>query len=70
MLYDIRSRMLHGNIKVSDSDSNLENLHHLEHVVTECMKKILDEEIYLKYSNVRDKEDYYNTLAKTAANSK
>ena len=29
MLYDIRSRMLHGNIKVSDSDSNLENLHHL-----------------------------------------
>ena len=69
MLYDIRSRMLHGNIKVSDSDSNLENLHHLEHVVTECMKKILDEKIYLKYSNVRDKEDYYNTLAKTADNS-
>lgn len=69
LLYDIRSRMLHGNIKVSDSPSNLETLHHLEYVVTECMKKILDERIYLKYRNTREKEAYYNALAKTAANS-
>ncbi|MBI5204441.1 MAG: hypothetical protein HZA11_05940 [Nitrospirae bacterium] len=65
LLYDIRSRMLHGNIKVSDSYNNLETLHHLEYVVTECMKKILDEQIYLKYTETSEKESYYNTLAKT-----
>ena len=69
LLYDIRSRMLHGNIKVSDPPTNLGNLHHLEYVVTECMRKILDEQIYLKYSDTGEKEAYYNTLAETAANS-
>ncbi len=60
--------MLHGNIKVVDDDpANLEVLHHLEYVVAECMKKILDEEIYLKYSDVRDKEDYYNELIKNSS---
>lgn len=65
-LYDIRSRMLHGNITVGDSCSNLEILHHIEYVVTECMKKILDETIYLKYININGKEDYYNALKQTA----
>ncbi len=63
-LYDIRSRMLHGNIKADDTSDNLEKLHHLEYIVTECMKEISNEDIYLKYSDMKDKENYYNDLTK------
>lgn len=62
-LYDIRSRIVHGNIIVSDDPkNNLIKLHDLEYVVTECMKKILGKQIYLKYSDVQQKESYYNHL--------
>ena len=64
-LYDIRSKMVHGNIIANDDPKdNLIKLHDLEYVVTECMKKILDEQIYLKYSNVQQKEIYFNQMVK------
>lgn len=65
-LYDIRSKMVHGNIVASDDPKdNLIKLHDLEYVVTECMKKMLDEQIYLTYSNVQQKESFYNQLTET-----
>jgi len=64
-LYNIRSKMVHGNIVANDDPKdNLIKLHDLEYVVTECMKKILDEQIYLKYSNVQQKEIYFNQMVK------
>ena len=62
-LYNIRSEIIHGKIEANDNPrDNLTELHDLECVVTECMKKILDQKIYLIYGNVQQKESYYNQL--------
>jgi len=62
-LYNIRSRIVHGNIAARDDpDENLINLHNLEYLLTECMKKILDEKIYLLYSDIDEKESFYDDL--------
>jgi hypothetical protein len=65
-LYDLRSEMVHGRIGANLDDvpeqdrEKLEILHELEYVATECMKKILDDKIYLIYSNDKQKERYFN----------
>ncbi len=62
-LYNIRSQIVHGKIEANDKPrDDLTQLHDLEYVVTECMKKILDENLYLIYGNVQEKESYYNRL--------
>ena len=62
-MYNIRSRIVHGNIAARDDlDENLVNLHNLEYVLTECMKIILEEKIYLLYSDTDKKESFYNDL--------
>lgn len=61
-LYNIRSEMVHGRRKASPSGSNLADAHELEFVVTECMKRMLSERIYLKYNDLTEKEDYFNQL--------
>lgn len=61
-LYNIRSELVHGRRKAADSDENLADTHELEFVVTECMKKVLAERIYLKYKDVEEKEKYFEQL--------
>lgn len=61
-LYNIRSELVHGKRRASESDKNLADAHELEFVVTECMKKMLAQHIYLKYKNVAEKENYFNQL--------
>lgn len=63
-LYDLRSRMVHGKVVVEDEiKGNLTALYDLQYVVVECMKKILDEEIYAMYGDVDEKEEYFRKLA-------
>jgi len=62
-IYDLRSQIVHGKIVANDDDrDNLSELLELEYVTAECMKKILDEEIYLKYRDVDEKEMYFCSL--------
>lgn len=59
-LYDLRSKIVHGKVVVEDEiKGNLTVLYDLQYIVTECMKKMLDEKIYLVYSNVEEKEKYF-----------
>lgn len=62
-LYDLRSKIVHGKVIVNDDiKGQLETLHKLEYVVTQCMKKILDEKIYPIYKDVQKKERYFDEL--------
>jgi hypothetical protein len=61
-LYKIRSELVHGRRKATGGDENLDDAHELEFVVTECMKKMLSERIYLKYEDEATKEAYFNQL--------
>ena len=62
-LYDIRSRIVHGNIVANEEPGkNLEELHHLQFVVIECMKKILQEKVYLKFIDKKTRDSYLGTL--------
>lgn len=61
-LYQVRSELVHGRRDASESDENRTDAHALEFVVTECMKKMLSERIYLKYKTVEEKESYFNLL--------
>ena len=64
-LYNIRSRLLHGNIKADFSaDENLKKLHDLELVVIKCMREMLDNKIYFIYEDIEKKENYFNSLVK------
>lgn len=62
-LYDLRSKIVHGRVIVNDEiKGHLATLHEFEYVITECMKKMLDNKIYSIYGNVHNKEIYFNKL--------
>jgi len=62
-LYDIRSRIVHGNIVANEGPGkNLEELHHLQFVAIGCMKKILEEKVYLKFIDKKTRDSYLGTL--------
>jgi hypothetical protein len=63
-LYDIRSRIVHGNIVIKNdpNKNNLKELHHLQYIVIECMKKIIQEKIYLKFIDAETRNSYLSTL--------
>jgi len=62
-LYDIRSRIVHGNIMAKkDPGKNLKELHHLQYIVIECMKKILQEKVCLKFIDKKTRDSYLGTL--------
>jgi hypothetical protein len=62
-LYDLRSKIVHGRVVVGDEiKGKLNTLYKLQYVLVECMKKILDKEIYLIYSDIQNKEHYFNDL--------
>jgi hypothetical protein len=62
-LYDLRSKIVHGKVMVEDEiKGQLNTLYKLQYVLIECMKKMLDKEIYQMYSDVQKKERYLNEL--------
>jgi len=62
-LYDLRSKIVHGKLVVGDDIKGQSGiLYELQYVLTQCMKKMLDDKIYLKYGNVQEKERYFNEL--------
>ncbi len=62
-LYALRSKIVHGRFKVEDEiKGQLNTLYKLQYVLVECMKKMLDKEIYRIYSDVQKKECYFNDL--------
>ena len=62
-LYNIRSRIVHGNIIAGDEPGeNLQQLYNLQYVVIECMKKILNEKIYLNFKNKESRDSYLGKL--------
>jgi hypothetical protein len=61
-LYNMRSELLHGRRRATEAGENLADAHELEFVVTECMKKILADRIYLNYKELTQKENYFNQL--------
>ena len=62
-LYDLRSNIFHGRVEVEDEiKGHLTTLYELEHVLMECIKKILDEKTYAIYSDVAQKEKYFYDL--------
>ncbi len=68
-IYKIRSDMVHGRTPHTDKDSeqakqNIKNLGKLESLVFTCIKKILDEKIYLLYKDIDEKEKFLNSLMK------
>jgi len=67
-IYKIRSDMVHGRIAHTDKKDliqrgqNIKNLAKLELLVFACIKKILEEKIYLKYNDTNMKEKFLNDL--------
>jgi hypothetical protein len=62
-LYDIRSRIVHGNIAVQDKPSeNLKELNNLQYITIECMKKLLQEKVYLQFADKETRDSYLGTL--------
>ena len=62
-LYDIRSRIVHGNIIAKDQPGeNLKELNHLKYIVIECMKKLIEEKIYLNFMKKKSRDSYLGTL--------
>jgi hypothetical protein len=50
-LYDLRSRMTHGNLVASDEPGdNLEKLNHLDFVTAECFRAIADRKLYIEFA--------------------
>jgi hypothetical protein len=60
-LYNIRSELVHGRRKI-EPGSNLSAAHELEYVVTECMRKVLSDRIYLIYNDLAGKERFFDEL--------
>lgn len=62
-LYDIRSRIVHGNIIAKDKPGeNLKELNHLQYIVIECIKKMIREKIYLNFTSKKSRDTYLGTL--------
>ncbi len=62
-LYDLRSKIVHGKLVVGDDiKGQLGTLYELQYVVTQCMRKMLYDKIYLIYGDVQEKERYFNEL--------
>lgn len=62
-LYELRSRMTHGNIKASDDPGeNLKELNHLEFVTIECFRAIVERKLYKEYLDKKSRDRLMSTL--------
>lgn len=63
-LYDIRSRIMHGNMKIKKSpQENLASLNHLETVVITCFKKLINEKSYEHFSSKERRDKFMMTIS-------
>jgi len=63
-LYDLRSKIVHGRVRTSnDIKGKQQVLWRLQYVVCECMKKLLDNDLYQMYADDSQKESYFQRLA-------
>ena len=62
-LYETRSAIVHGRI-VADEEplKNLEQLHRLQSVTLGCVRRILEEKVYLKFTDSETRNAYLSTL--------
>jgi len=62
-LYELRSRMTHGNIKASDdAGENLGKLNHLDFITVECFKVLAERKLYKNYSDKKSRDRLMSTL--------
>lgn len=63
-LYELRSRMTHGNIEASDDPGeNLGKLNHLDFVTVECFKVLIERKLYKEYSDKKSRDKLMATLS-------
>lgn len=63
-LYQIRSELVHGRRLASEAGENLAAAHELEFVVSECMKKILNDRLYCLYNDPAKRDEYFEKLTR------
>ena len=62
-LYDLRSEMTHGKIKASDDPGeNMKKLYHLDSIVIECFRIMVDLKLYREYSSKCSRDRLMSTL--------
>ncbi len=62
-LYRSSFRIIHGRVKTDDDIKGQKSkLAQLQYVVCECMKKLLDNDLYKKYGDDSQKELWFQTL--------
>lgn len=62
-LYELRSRMTHGNIEASDDPGdNLAALNHLEYVTTQSIRSLVEMNFYKEYSNKSSRDKLMSRL--------
>jgi len=62
-LYELRSRMTHGNIEASDDPGvNLGALNHLDFVTVECLRALVQRNLYKEYSNKGSRDKLMSRL--------
>lgn len=62
-LYELRSRMTHGNIEASDEPGdNLKELNHLEFVTIECFRTLIEKNLYKNYVDKTTRDTFMSTL--------
>jgi hypothetical protein len=62
-LYELRSRITHGNIKASDDPGeNLGKLNHLDFVTVECFRALAERKLYKEYSDKKCRDRLMSTL--------
>ncbi len=62
-LYDLRSKMTHGRLEVSDDPGeNLKYLEHLEFITVCCFREIVKRNAYVHYATKSARDGFMGTL--------
>jgi len=62
-LYDLRSKMTHGRIEISDDPKeNLQSLSKLQRLLHSCLDIFLDKELYRHYATKKERDNFMGTL--------
>jgi hypothetical protein len=62
-LYDLRSKMTHGRIEISDDPKeNLQSLAKLQHLLYACLDIFLNKELYGHYKTKKERDNFMGTL--------
>lgn len=62
-LYDLRCDIVHGRIEFDSKESNnLQELAHLEFIVTQCFRELITQEHYTKFAQTDDRANFIKEL--------